>query len=246
VRRSLRHPADTSRATVCRFAPVGDVIGQMLPIAVGIAVSPLPIVAVVLMLATPRGRADGPAFLAAWIVGLAAIGAIVIAAVGDSAEDDSGGTPGWVSGLKLALGLLLLVFAAKQWRERPRGDAPAELPKWMGALDTFGPGKALGVGVALSLLNPKNLLLAIAGATVIAQGGLTAGQEAGALAIFVAIATIGVATPVVLYFAMGDRSREILDAMKDWMARNNAVIMAVLMLIIGVKLIGDAISGFAG
>ena len=217
----------------------------MLPIAVGIAVSPLPIVAVVLMLATPRGRADGPAFLAAWIVGLAAIGAVVIAAVGDSAEDDAGGTPGWVSGLKLALGLLLLLVAAKQWRERPRGDAP-ELPKWMHALDTFGPAKALGAGVLLSLLNPKNLLLAIAGATVIAQGGLTAGEEAGALAIFVAIATIGVATPVVLYFAMGDRSREILDAMKDWMARNNAVIMAVLMLIIGVKLIGDAISGFAG
>ena len=97
----------------------------------------------------------------------------------------------------------------------------------------------------LSLLNPKNLLLAIGGATVIAQGGLSAGQEAGALAIFVAIATIGVAIPVVIFFAMGERSRELLDAMRDWMARNNAVIMAVLLLIIGVKLIGDAISGFS-
>jgi hypothetical protein len=81
---------------------------------------------------------------------------------------------------------------------------------------------------------------------VIAQAGLSVGQEAGALAIFVAIGTIGVAVPVVLYFAMGDRSRELLDGMKDWLARNNAVIMAVLLLIIGVKLIGDAISGFAG
>jgi predicted negative regulator of RcsB-dependent stress response len=51
---------------------------------------------------------------------------------------------------------------------------------------------------------------------------------------------------VVLYFATGDRSRELLDQMKDWLARNNAVIMAVLLLVIGVKLIGDAISGFSG
>jgi threonine/homoserine/homoserine lactone efflux protein len=224
---------------------VGDVIGQMLPIAVGIAVSPLPIVAVVLMLATPRGRVDGPAFVIAWIVGLAAIGAVVIAVVGDDAEADSDGTPGWVSGLKLGLGILLLLLAAKQWRGRPRGGAPAELPKWMRALDTFGPVKALGAGVALSLLNPKNLLLLIAGATVIAQGGLSAGQEAGALALLVAIGTIGVAIPVVIFFAMGARSRTLLDEMKDWMARNNAVIMAVLLLIIGVKLIGDAISGFS-
>jgi len=224
---------------------VGDVIGQMLPIAVGIAVSPLPIVAVVLMLATPRGRTDGPAFVAAWIVGLTIIGVIVIAAVGGNAEADSGGTPDWVSGLKLTLGVLLLLVGLHQWRGRPRGDAPAELPKWMRALDTFGPVKALGAGVLLSLLNPKNLLLAIAGASVIAQGGLSVGQEAGALAIFVAIGTIGVATPVVLYFALGDRSGPMLDAMKEWMARNNATIMAVILLIIGVKLIGDAISGFS-
>jgi threonine/homoserine/homoserine lactone efflux protein len=225
---------------------VGDAIGQMLPIAVGIAVSPLPIVAVVLMLATPRGRVDGPAFVAAWIVGLAAIGIVVIAAVGGNAEDDSGGTPTWVSGLKLGLGILLVLLGLKQWRDRPRGGGESELPKWMRALDSFGPVKALGAGVALSLLNPKNLLLAIGGATVIAQAGLSAGEEAGALAVFVAIATIGVATPVVLYFAMGDRSREMLDEMKGWLARNNAVIMAVLLLIIGVKLIGDAISGFSG
>lgn len=224
---------------------MGDAIGQLLPIAVAIAISPLPIVAVVLMLATPRGRRDGPAFVVAWIVGLALIGIIVIAAVGDSAESDSGGPPGWVSGLKLALGALLLLVGAREWRHRPRGDAQPELPRWMQALDTFGPVKALGAGVALSLLNPKNLLLAVAGATVIAQAGLTTGEEAGALAVFVAIATIGVATPVALYFAMGDRSREALDAMKTWLARNNAAIMAVLMLVIGAKLIGDAISGFA-
>lgn len=224
---------------------MGEVIGQMLPFAVGIAVSPLPIVAVVLMLATPRARVNGPSFLVGWIAGLAVVGIVVIAAMGDSAKADSGATPEWVSGLKLTLGVLLLLVGVREWRGRPRGDDSAQLPKWMHALDGFGPPRAAGAGVLLSGLNPKNLLLAAGGATVIAQGSLSTGGQAGALALLVAVATLGVAAPVVLYFAMGVRARGILDAMKDWMARNNAVIMAVLLLIIGIKLIGDAISGFS-
>jgi threonine/homoserine/homoserine lactone efflux protein len=115
----------------------------------------------------------------------------------------------------------------------------------MGALDSFTPIKAGGAGVLLSGLNPKNLLLAVAGALAIAQAGISTGEEVASYVVFVAVASIGVAAPVVLYFALGERSRGLLDGMRDWMARNNAVIMAVLLLIIGVKLIGDAISGFS-
>jgi len=224
---------------------VGEVIGQMLPTAVGVALSPLPIVAVVLMLATPRGRVNGPAFVAAWIVGLAVVMAIVIAAAGDDATTDDGAPATWVNWLKLVLGLGLLAIGVTQWRGRPRGDAQPELPGWMQALDGFTAPKAAAFGVLMSAVNPKNLLLAVAGAAVIAQGALSTGQEVGASAIFIAIATIGVAAPVVLYFALGERSKGILDELRGWMAHNNATIMAVLMLIIGVKLIGDAISGFA-
>ena len=57
------------------------------------------------------------------------------------------------------------------------------------------------------------------------------------------VATIGVGAPVALSIVMGDRSRKLLDEIKDWMGQNNAVIMAVLMVLLGVKLIGDGISG---
>jgi hypothetical protein len=42
---------------------VGQAIGDFLPADVGVAISPLPIVAVVLMLVTPRGRVNGPLFV---------------------------------------------------------------------------------------------------------------------------------------------------------------------------------------
>lgn len=222
---------------------MGNAIGQMLPMAVGVSLSPLPIVAVVFMLVTPRGRVNGPAFIAGWLIGLAIVGTIMLSLAGGAGATDHGEPATWVDAIKLALGVLLLLVGVRQWRGRLREGEEAATPRWMGALDTFGPVKTLGAGVLLSGLNPKNLLLTIAGATAIAQTGIAIGQQIVVYVIFVLIAAIGVGAPVVLYFALGERSRQLLDSLKTWMARNNAAIMAVLFLIFGVKLIGDAISG---
>ena len=94
-------------------------------------------------------------------------------------------------------------------------------------------------------MNPKNLILIIGGATAISQTDVSGSDQAIVWAIFVLVATIGVAAPVVIYFAMGDKAAAILDDLKAWMGRNSAAIMAVILVIIGVKLIGDSISGFS-
>ena len=221
-----------------------DAIGDMLPAAVVAAISPLPIVAVVLMLVTPRGRVNGTAFVLGWVLGYAVIGAVVLGvASGASASDD--GTPAtWVSVLKLVLGLLALLLGVRQFRGRPRGDAKAPTPHWMQDLDTFKPPKAIGTGVLLSAVNPKNLLLAVAGAVAIAQTGISGGEQAVAWIIFIVVASLGVATPVVAVLVLGDRSRRALDEIKDWLVSNNATIVSVIMVVIGAKLVGDAISGF--
>ena len=92
-------------------------------------------------------------------------------------------------------------------------------------------------------VRPKNLLLAVGGAAAIAQTGIGGGQQAIAYAVFAVIATIGVAVPVVIYFAMGERSAELLGRLKGWMRRNSPVIVAAVLLVIGVTLIGDGIGG---
>jgi hypothetical protein len=222
---------------------MNEAIGQVLPFAVGVGLSPVPIIAVVLMLGTPRARANGPAFLLGWLAGLTLVGAIVLIVSGGIDASEGGEPASWVSWLKIVLGLLLLLVAVKQWRGRPRGDDEAALPKWMTTIDSFGPPKALGFGVLLSGANPKNLLLTIGAAAAIAGTGIEPGQETIALAVFILIGTIGVGGPVILYFVLGERSHRLLDALKSWMAANNAVIMAVLILVIGSKLLGDGIAG---
>jgi len=224
---------------------VREAIGQVLSLGVGVALSPVPIIAVVLMLATPKGRVNGPAFVAGWIIGLAGLGAVLLVAAGGAEASSSGAPQEWVSIVKIVLGVLLLLVAARQWRGRPQGDAQPELPAWMRTIDTFTPPKTFGMGVLLSAVNPKNLILVVGAAAAIAQTGVDTGDQAVALAVFVVLGTLGPGIPVGIYFLMRDRAAAILESLRGWMARENTTIMAVLCLIIGAKLIGDAVSGLA-
>jgi Sap, sulfolipid-1-addressing protein len=128
---------------------MGAVIGDILGLAAGVAVSPLPIVAMILMLATPRGRANGSLFGVGWLAGLSVLGAVVLLLAGPAASDD-GEPAAWTGWLKLLLGVLALLLAARQWRSRPAPGATAQMPKWMAGLDKLKPGGALGLGAPSS------------------------------------------------------------------------------------------------
>ena len=222
---------------------MADAIGQVLSFGVGVALSPVPIIAVVLMLGTPRARTNGPAFLLGWVLGLAVVGTIVLVAAGGAGANEDAEPATWVDWLKIALGVLLLLVAVRQWRGRPRGGAEAELPKWMRTIDTFTPGRSLAIASVLSGINPKNLLLTVGAAAAIAQTGADTADQAVALAVFVLVGTLGPGVPVAIYFILGKRAKKLLDELKLWMGAHNAAIMAVLCLVIGAKLIGDGISG---
>ncbi|WP_407319707.1 GAP family protein [Isoptericola halotolerans] len=220
---------------------MGAAIGQSLPVAVGVLISPLPIVAVVLMLVSGRARANAFAFLTGWFVALAVVVALVATLAG--AAPESGEAPAWASWLEIVLGAGLLLLAAKSWRGRPRaGEAPTA-PTWMAAIDGFTPAKALGLAVLLGVVNPKNLLLVVSGGTAIATaaGGDTSAQFVASV-VFAVVASIGVAAPVVIYLSTGERAARLLDELKTWMIQQNATIMAVLLLVLGAKMIGDGIS----
>ena len=224
---------------------MGEAIGQSLPLAIGVALSPIPIIAVVVLLTSSRARSLGPVFVLGWLLGLGVVGAIVLAVVGPSGAGSSGQRTRWGSWVLIVLGVVLLVAAVRHVRGRAGGGQEVPLPAWLGAIDRLKPSVVLGGGVVLGGMRPKSLLLVVAGAAAIAQTGIAGGQQAIAYAVFAVIATLGVAAPVVIYFAMGERSAELLGRLKGWMRRNNAVILAVVLLVIGVTLIGDGIGALA-
>ena len=136
------------------------------------------------------------------------------------------------------------------WRRAPGalGRALVRKPRCRSGckpIDTFTAGKSFGFGALLSGVNPKNLALTIAAATTIAQTGISGGEAAGALAVFILVGSLSILAPVVIYFVMGAKAAVILDELKTWMAAHNAAIMSVLLLVLGAKLIGDAIAGLS-
>ena len=222
---------------------MGQAIGDLLPSAVGVAFSPIPIIAVILMLGTPRGRTNGPAFAIGWVLGLIVVSTVIVLLAGDSDDSDSGSSTA-VDVIKLLFGALFLLLAIKQWKSRPKAGEEAEMPTWMSTIDSFTAAKSFGLGALLSSINPKNLALTFAAAAAIAQAGLSGGESAISIAVFVIIGSITVAGPVI-YYLLAPNSAGLLGEIKQFMSEHNAVIMFVLFMVLGAKLIGGGIAGLA-
>lgn len=223
---------------------MGTAVGDILPLAIGVAISPVPIIAAILMLLSPQARSSSLGFLAGWITGITAamVAFTLLSSVLPDQESD-GSAP--VSGsIKLVLGALLVLLAFRQWRGRPPEDEPAQLPTWMAAIDSITPVKAVGLGVLLSAVNPKNLLLASTAGLSVGAAGLALGATAGAIVIFIVLAASTVLIPVLGYLLASARLADPLDHLRSWLVDNNAVIMSVLLLVIGVSVIGKGIGSF--
>lgn len=223
---------------------MGQAIGDLLPSAVGVALSPIPIIAVILMLGTPRARSNGPAFGLGWVAGLVVVSVIVLLVAG-GADDPDSSTSATMDWITLGLGLVFLRLAHKQWQARPKPGVEPAMPKWMAAIDRFTAGRSLILGAALSGVNPKNLALTLAASASIARAGLSGGESALAVAIFVVIGSLTVVGPVLFYLAASDRAAGPLETVKRFMSDHNAVIMMVVLLVLGAKLIGQGISGLS-
>jgi threonine/homoserine/homoserine lactone efflux protein len=220
---------------------VGEVIGDLLPLAVGVAISPIPIIAAILMLLSRRAVQTSTGFLIGWVVGIVAVTVVVLLLVGQ-AGDESDGEPSTLSAvIKIVLGALLLLMAAKQWKSRPQAGATATMPKWMSAIDSFNFAKATGLGVLLSAVNPKNLIMCLGAGTTIGAAHLSGGDATVAVAVFTVIAVSTVAVPVIGFLLARQKMEGPLNSLRDWLTQNNAAVMAVLLLVIGVAIIGKGI-----
>ncbi|WP_328974136.1 GAP family protein [Streptomyces canus] len=138
--------------------------------------------------------------------------------------------------------MLFVVMAVKQFMGRPREGRPAQTPGWMEAVDRFTPGKAFGLAAALAVANPKNLALLIAGALSIASTSAGVGGKATAAIVMVLVASLCTTVPLAVYLVGGERSVQILNGWKSWMATHNVAIITTVLGVLGAKYIGDATS----
>ena len=222
---------------------MSSVLGELLPLAVGVAVSPVPIIAVILVLLAPRAGSTSLTFAAGWVIGIAAAAVLFVLISGAAPTDDDGEPSAVVSWIKLILGAALLLLSWRNWRNRPRPGSKAELPGWLTAIDKVTPGRAAGLGFVLAAINPKNLgLLAAAGGAIGAAGASTS-EVTILLVIFVVLAACTVVLPVIVYRLAGARAQAPLENLKQWLEANNNTVMVILLLTMGAVLVGKGIGG---
>jgi sulfite exporter TauE/SafE len=193
----------------------------------------------VLVLHTPRPRPTGLAFLAGWLLGLAALTAIflevsnLLGGLGDK-------PPPWASWLRVVVGALLIVFGIYRWLTRKRS---AHTPSWMQSIGKLTPVRAGGAATALAVVNPKVLFVSAAAGLAIGSAGLGTTHAWVAAAWYVAVAGSTVALPILAYAVSGDRLDEPLRQLKDWMERQHATLVAAILIVIGLLVLYKGIHG---
>lgn len=220
-----------------------SIVAAIFPLSVAVALSPMPIAALMLMLLSNKAKMNSVSFALGWIVGLA----VLVWAVSFIVADQS--AVATKSGISLKavidglLGVLLIIFAFNQLKNRPKNGETAKTPGWMSTIENFSPFKSFGVGFLLATVNFKNTPVGIAVGSTISKLANSPQQSLEALIIYLLLASSTVTIPVIAFLLLGDKLNNTLAAIKNWLINNNATIMFVLFLIIGAMLLGKAFGG---
>ncbi|MDF1812599.1 MAG: GAP family protein [Verrucomicrobiales bacterium] len=219
-----------------------SVFPETLPQAFGVAVSPVPIAAIILVLMSRNGFPKSVAFVAGWFLGLLVmIGLIIrfIHHIENSGQNEDGVA---APVIKIIFGLILLVMSFRSWQKRPAKGVEPDTPKWMASLDRFGKYRTMILGALLGTFNLKNLPITISAAGIFASHHITAAKIFPSVAAFCLVGSLGVAVPVIVARSAGERAEAVLHRWKVWLSKHNAVIMFVLFLVIGLAALSGGIS----
>ena len=210
---------------------MGELIAELLPFAVGVFASPLPVIVAILLLFTPRPRVTSVAYIATWIAGVAGVTAVIAVLAG--AFEGQGYPPQWVTWVRVAVGALLVAAAVKQWINRATKAPPA----WLESIMEAGPGQASRYGLLMSAANPKELFMALPAGLAVGSSGVGVGAAAGAIAVFVLVGGLSVILPLAVMILGGDRALNRLGTARVFLQKHNAAVTAVVLGVLGLWLL---------
>ncbi len=215
---------------------LGSLLIQVVTLALGAAASPLPVVAVLIILITKRARPGSLILAASWVVGNALLIGITIIFAGSIPEPRGGTDLWWEGAFTLLLGIGLVVMGIHSRRGRRFGPKPESPPTWVNSVDHLSPAGAGLVAFSNATTSPKNLALAIAAGRTISRSGLSASGMTSAAVLYVIVASLSVVVPVIMYFVGGDKSVTLLKRWRDSVTANAAAVMEITLLVLGIGL----------
>ncbi len=213
---------------------------HVLPIAIAVAISSVPIMATILILLSPRRSESAVPFLVGWVLGIIVVVSLCALFAQAVPTSRSPRQPDTAVGIgEIVVGAALVVGAIIAWFRARRNPSDA-MPKWLNSVSSLAPWPALGVAFALNF-RPKGVLLGIAAGLAIRGDDLSLGQSVIAIAIYTIVGASTVAVPIIATLAAPARMEPRLVRARDWIARNSGAVTAVILVIIGVVIITTGI-----
>ncbi|WP_066038589.1 GAP family protein [Herbiconiux solani] len=218
------------------------VLGELIPLAFAVIISPLPLVAVITLMLGPRGRGNALLFAVVFAVGFFALTLAFASGSKGTTQNDSFFAQLLHIVLGFAFAALFFFLAYRSWKKRPRKGVAAAEPKWLAAMDSFGVVKTSGLALVLAIANAKNVPIAIAAGAEIGGAGLEWGLVVLSCGVFAVISSLGLIAVAVLGGSRG--ATGLLTSAKSGLIRHNALIMVVLFVILGALQLGKAFEAF--
>jgi Sap, sulfolipid-1-addressing protein len=216
---------------------VAEPLLTILPLAVGVLITPTAMIAVILLLMTPRAKANAAALIAGWTISLVLV--VVVAYEGSTAAGSGAVSRHEVGAIvMLVLGGLLIIAGGLVLRRAHAKQGRSKLPRWLQAVDSFTPRRSFLVGLAVA--DVKNLVLAAAAVSALAASSSQT-AEFVPLLVFVLVGSLGVLMPVGVHVFGGDRSALTLQHWRAWLVGHNSLIMAIVLFVCGALLIARGV-----
>jgi hypothetical protein len=219
---------------------MGPVLLKMLPFALG-AIAPTMIGLVVIFLTGTRGLVKACAFILAKYLFYVFWGLICLALVDQISSPGLKVSRSVTEGFFLIAGLLFLLLAARTYFVEDDPDAPP--PKFMTILAKLGPFKLFGLGIGISIIQPRFIIFVLLGTSIIAEARLSTTENFISLLVLALLMVWPMLIPLIMFLVMGEHRIDAMQAMKTWLGHNQRMINVVVMGIFGIFLLLVGLTG---
>jgi Sap-like sulfolipid-1-addressing protein len=219
---------------------MGPVILKMLPFALG-SIAPTMIGLVVIFLTGTRGAVQSCAFLLGKYVLYVFWGLVALDVVDQLVSPGLKVSRSVSDGFFLLAGLLLLLLAVRNFFVEDDPDAPP--PKFMTMVAKLGPIKLFGLGIGISIIQPRFIIFVLLGASMIVEARLSTTENFISLLVLALFMVWPMLIPLVVYLVMGEHGVEAMQSMKSWLQKNQRKINVVVMGMIGIFLLFLGLTG---
>jgi hypothetical protein len=219
---------------------MGLVLLKMLPFALG-AIAPTMIGLVVIFLTGTRGVVQSCAFILGKYLFYIFWGLICLDLVDHLSSPGLKVSRSVSDGFFLIAGLLLLILAVRNYFVEDDPDALP--PKFMTMLARLGPFKLFGLGIGISIIQPRFIIFVLLGASIIAEARLSTTENFISLLVLASLMVWPMLIPIVVFLVMGEHRVEVMKSMRTWLLHNQRMINVVVMGIFGILFLLVGLTG---